>query len=47
MIKIRSLKKKRRVQFIAFAFMGLIGATALVGYALRDGINFFRAPPAK
>ena len=44
MIKIRSLKKKRRVQLIAFAFMGLIGATALVGYALRDGINFFRAP---
>jgi len=44
MIKIRSLKKKRRIQLIAFAFIGLIGATALVGYALRDGINFFRAP---
>ena len=44
MIKMRSLKKKRRIQLIAFAFIGLIGATALVGYALRDGINFFRAP---
>jgi cytochrome c-type biogenesis protein CcmE len=38
------LKKKRRIQLIvaAFVFLGL--ATALVGYALRDGINYFRSP---
>ena len=38
------LKKKRRIQLIvaAFVFLGL--ATALVGYALKDGINYFRSP---
>lgn len=38
------LKKKRRIQLIvaAFVFLGL--ATALVGYALQDGINYFRSP---
>ncbi|MEZ7812626.1 MAG: cytochrome c maturation protein CcmE [Paracoccaceae bacterium] len=40
----RSLKKIRRIQLIALAFVGLIGSTALVGCALRDGINYFRAP---
>ncbi|MEM1101958.1 MAG: cytochrome c maturation protein CcmE [Pseudomonadota bacterium] len=40
----RGLKKKRRMQVIALALVSLIGATALVGYAFRDGINFFRSP---
>jgi len=40
----KSLKKKRRVQIIALAAVALVAATALIGYALRDGINFFRSP---
>jgi cytochrome c-type biogenesis protein CcmE len=40
----KGLKKQRRVQIILVAFVALAGATALVGYAMRDGINFFRAP---
>lgn len=40
----RGLKKKRRIQIIALAFVALAGSTALIGYAMRDGINFFRAP---
>ena len=40
----KSLKKQRRVQIIAIAVVALIMATALIGYGLRDGINFFRAP---
>lgn len=44
MAGLKSLKKQRRVQLIvaAFALLGL--TTALVGYAMRDGINFFRSP---
>lgn len=40
----RGLKKKRRIQVIAVAAVGLVVSTALIGYAMRDGINFFRAP---
>ncbi|MEM7296190.1 MAG: cytochrome c maturation protein CcmE [Pseudomonadota bacterium] len=40
----RGLKKRRRIQIIALAFGALAASTALVGYALRDGINFFRSP---
>jgi len=40
----KSLKKQRRIQVIAVAIVALIGSTALIGYAMRDGINFFRAP---
>lgn len=40
----RGLRKQRRIQVIVIAMVALIGATALVGYAMRDGINFFRAP---
>ncbi|MCC6006826.1 MAG: cytochrome c maturation protein CcmE [Rhodobacteraceae bacterium] len=38
------LRKKRRIQLIiaAFVFLGL--STALIGYAVRDGINLFRSP---
>lgn len=40
----KSLKKQRRIQVIALAMVALVGSTALIGYAMRDGINFFRAP---
>lgn len=38
------LKKRRRVQLIIIAFV-LIGiSTALIGFAFKDGIEFFRSP---
>ncbi len=40
----RSLKKKRRVQVIGIAAVALVLATALIGYGMRDGINFFLSP---
>lgn len=40
----KSLKKKRRIQIISIAAVALIASTALIGYAMRDGINFFRSP---
>jgi len=40
----KSLKKQRRIQIIALATVALIGSTALIGYAMRDGINYFRSP---
>ncbi|SLN42203.1 Cytochrome c-type biogenesis protein CcmE [Roseivivax jejudonensis] len=39
-----TLKKKRRIQVIALAAVALVISTALIGYAMRDGINFFRSP---
>ncbi|MFZ7089801.1 cytochrome c maturation protein CcmE [Primorskyibacter sp. 2E233] len=41
---LKSLKKKRRMQVIALASVALIVSTGLIGYAMRDGINFFRSP---
>ncbi len=40
----KSLKKQRRIQIIALAAVALTLSTVLIGYAMRDGINFFRAP---
>ncbi len=40
----KSLKKRRRIQVIVVAALALALATGLIGYAMRDGINFFRAP---
>ncbi|MES2667865.1 MAG: cytochrome c maturation protein CcmE [Pseudomonadota bacterium] len=40
----KGLKKQRRVQVIVLAFVALALSTALIGYAMRDGINFFRSP---
>jgi cytochrome c-type biogenesis protein CcmE len=40
----RGLKKQRRIQIIVLAVAALALSTALIGYAMRDGINFFRAP---
>lgn len=38
------LKKRRRVQLIVIAFVFIIVATALIGFAFKDGIEFFRSP---
>ena len=38
------LKKKRRINLILLAVVFLVLATGLIGYGLRDGINFFRSP---
>ncbi|MDG1281016.1 MAG: cytochrome c maturation protein CcmE [Pseudorhodobacter sp.] len=40
----KGLKKKRRIQIIILAFVALGISTGLIGYGMRDGINFFRAP---
>ncbi len=40
----KNLKKQRRIQVIALASLALVLSTVLIGYAMRDGINFFRAP---
>ena len=41
---LKNLKKRRRVQIIVVAFVALALSTGLIGYAMRDGINFFRSP---
>ena len=40
----KSLKKQRRIQIIWLAVAALVLSTVLIGYGMRDGINFFRAP---
>jgi cytochrome c-type biogenesis protein CcmE len=40
----RGLKKQRRIQVIVLAVAALALSTGLIGYAMRDGINYFRAP---
>lgn len=40
----KSLKKKRRIQVLLVAALALVVSTAMIGYAMRDGINFFRSP---
>ncbi|WP_037307006.1 cytochrome c maturation protein CcmE [Ruegeria halocynthiae] len=40
----KTLKKRRRIQVITLAVVALALSTVLIGYAMRDGINFFRSP---
>ena len=40
----KSLRKQRRIQVIFITFISLALATVLIGYAMRDGINFFKSP---
>ncbi|MEF3047609.1 cytochrome c maturation protein CcmE [Pseudotabrizicola sp. L79] len=40
----KGLKKQRRIQIIVLAFVAMGVSTALIGYAMKDGINFFRSP---
>lgn len=44
MAGMKGLKKQRRVQIIVLAFVALAVSTGLIGYAMKDGINFFRSP---
>ncbi len=39
-----SLKKKRRIQLLIILSGFLIVATVLIGYAMKDGIQYFRSP---
>ena len=39
-----SLKKKRRIQLLIILGAFLFIATALIGYAMKDGIQYFRSP---
>ena len=38
------LRKKRRIQIIIESFVALGLSTAVIGYAMRDGINYFYMP---
>ena len=38
------LRKRRRLQLLGAGVVLLVAATVLVGYAMRDGIEFFRSP---
>jgi len=40
----KGLKKKRRVQIIAVTAIALALSTALIGYAMKDGINYYKSP---
>ncbi|MFT6531442.1 MAG: cytochrome c-type biogenesis protein CcmE [Limimaricola cinnabarinus] len=40
----RGLKKTRRIQILVLAGVAQVLATGIIGYAMRDGINFFRSP---
>ncbi|TMV82460.1 cytochrome c maturation protein CcmE [Thioclava sp. BHET1] len=40
----KGLKKKRRIQILIVAAVALVLSTAMIGYALRGGINYFRTP---
>ncbi len=44
MAGLKSLKKTRRIQIIVLAFVALGISTGLIGYALKDGINYYRSP---
>ncbi|EBA03315.1 MAG: cytochrome c maturation protein CcmE [Paracoccaceae bacterium] len=40
----KSIRKQRRIQLIIVASLALAAMTALVGYAMQDGINLYRSP---
>ncbi len=44
MAGLKNLKKTRRIQIIVVAFVALGLATAFIGFAMKDGINYFRSP---
>jgi cytochrome c-type biogenesis protein CcmE len=44
MAGLKGLKKQRRIQVILLSFLAVMVATGLIGYAMQDGINFFRSP---
>lgn len=40
----KGLKKRRRVQIILLTILALLVSVSMIGYAMQDGINFFRSP---
>lgn len=40
----KSLKKTRRIQLLAFAAVLIAGSAILIGYGFRDGISYYRSP---
>jgi len=44
MAGMKGLKKKRRIQVIALAFVALAISAGLIGFAFKDGINYYRSP---
>ena len=44
MTGMKGLKKQRRIQIVLVAFVALILSVALIGWAFKDGINYFRDP---
>ncbi len=44
MAGMKGLKKKRRIQVIALAFVALAVSAGLIGFAFKDGINYYRSP---
>ena len=44
MAGMKGLKKKRRIQVIVLAFVAMGIAAVLMGYAFKDGINYYRSP---
>ncbi len=44
MAGMKGLKKRRRIQVVVIAILALILSVSLIGYAFKDGINYFRAP---
>ena len=38
------LRKTRRIRLLVFFGLALACSTAMIGYAMRDGIQFFRTP---
>lgn len=40
----KGLKKRRRIQVVMLAAIALALSGGLIGWAMRDGINFFRTP---
>jgi len=44
MAGMKNLKKRRRIQIIVIAIIAMAISVGLMGYAFKDGINFFRSP---
>ncbi len=44
MAGMKGLKKQRRIQVIALTAVALVVGSGLIGYAFKDGINYFRSP---
>lgn len=44
MAGMKGLKKQRRVQIILVTFVAVFSAVGMIGYAMKDGINYFRSP---